>query len=515
MKRCENARPKRAKLPVEEEKRRRKALKSLHTFVQEFWPEIEPKTFVDGWHIVAICLHLMAVTFSIIKRLLINVPPRHCKSLLVSVFWPAWEFARGDRNGWLFVSGGKDLSIRDSVRFRRIIESDKFKRWFPDCVSTSDQNTKEKIDFDRGGFREATSTGSKVTGKGGGRIVVDDIHDARAGDEEIRKDVKWRREVLTSRENDPDETAWVIIMQRLHEDDLSGWTIANLDYVHLNLPWHYDPERHCKTPIWEDPRMEAGEILWPNRFREEHYARWVAGMGTLAAAGQLEQNPRPADGTEFKAQWMNHRFNRLMGFRVEMWLISVDASFKNKISSDYVVFQLWAKVGAQYFCVAQIRDRMNYPTMRTRLREWRESWIGKGIWPDLIVIEDKANGSALLAELIIDVEGVVPFEPRDSKEVRWRAVSGQWEAGQIALPEKGAVIVNTAGEVIHLSTDWVSDFVEEHLKVPAAKNDDQVDCSTQALLAFRQRFGVVVAGQAVGEVCVLYDPEGLDFGYRL
>lgn len=444
---------------------------------------------------MAICLHLMAVTFGAIKRLLINVPPRHCKSLLVSVFWPAWEFARGDRNAWLFVSGGKDLSIRDSVRFRRVIESDKFRRWFPDCVPTSDQNTKEKIDFAGGGFREATSTGSKVTGKGGDRIVIDDIHDARAGDEEIRKNVEWRCGVLTSRENDPDETAWVIIMQRLHEDDLSGWTLANLDYVHLNLPWHYDPDRHCKTPIWEDPRIVAGEILWPNRFKEEHYARWVAGMGALAAAGQLEQNPHPADGTEFKKEWFEHRFTRLLAIDVDRWIISVDTAFKGEDTSDWCVFQLIAKVGALRYLVDQHREKYTYPELRLNFLDWRSLWVSRGIVADTVIVEDKANGTALCDELETVVEGIWRYNPTDSKIVRYRAASPQWHGGQVRLPVEDEfgrppVLVNTAGQEIELDPSFVPILRQECLGIPTGKHDDQADAITQALLVILMQYGV-------------------------
>jgi len=442
---------------------------------------------------VAICLHLMAVTFGSIKRLLINVPPRHCKSLLVSVFWPAWEFARGDRNGWLFVSGGKDLSTRDSVKFRRIIESDKFKRWFPDCIPTIDQNTKTKIDFNGGGFREATSTGSKVTGKGGDRIVIDDMHDARAGDDEILRDVTWRREVLTTRENDPEETAWVIIMQRLHEDDLSGWTLENLgdDYVHLCLPWHYDKERHCSTPIWEDPRIENGEILWPNRFKEKHYKRWVAELGALAAAGQLEQNPHPADGTEFKREWFKHRFTRLLAIDVERWVISVDTAFKGEESSDWCVFQLIAKVGALRYIVDQFREHLTYPDLKERFLDWRNLWISRGIIAETVIVEDKANGTALCDELETTVEGIHRYSPTDPKQVRYRAASPQWQGGQVLLPAaEGATLVNTNGREIELDPSFVLLFIKECLSIPNGKHDDQADAITQALLIILLQYGV-------------------------
>lgn len=459
-----------------------------------------------GWHILAICMHLMAVSAGKIKRLLINVPPRHCKSLLVNVFWPAWSFANGDRRAWLFVSGGQDLALRDSVKFRRLIESEKFRRWFPDCQIQPDQNTKSKIDIEGGGVREITSANSRVTGKGGDFIIIDDLHDARAGGDEIRRDVQWRKDVLSTRGNDPDETAWVIIMQRLHEEDLSGWTLATyglfelegnpFGYVHLNLPWHYDEERRCVTPIWEDPRIVNGELLWPERFKERHYAELLASLGPLGAAGQLEQNPHPADGTEFRKEWFEYRYTRLLAIDVERWIISVDTAFKGKETSDWCVFQLIAKVGALRYIVDQHREKHAYPELRQAFLDWRKLWVSRGIVAETVIIEDKANGTALCDELETVVEGIWRYDPgKDSKEVRYRAASPQWHGGQVLLPKEDEhgrppVLVNTAGQEIELDPSFVPLLRKECLAIPTGKHDDQADAITQALLVILKQYGI-------------------------
>ncbi len=495
---------------------------SFYQFVKRGWQHFFPEPFLDGRHIQVICQEAQDVVTgeSDFNAIITNIPPGHSKSRIFSVLLPAWCFGpRGDRDQWLCASLSAKLSIRDSNACREVIKSDWFQQHWPIRFKAS-EDAKTCWSLETGAKRDTTSTDARATGLRAHKKLLDDPQDLNFSALEIENANNWIMGAWGSRDNfgqtPPKE---FLVQQRVGPFDATARLkeLQPKKWRHIWLPVEFDPENAC--PV--DWRTEPGELLWPEAYAmaSGDPLAWVAQkkieVGPRNWDTQYNQRPHPDGGTEFQSEWMSHRFNRLMGFRVDMWLISVDASFKDKLSSDYVVFQLWAKIGAQYFCVAQIRDRMNYPTMRTRLREWRQSWIDKGIWPDLVVIEDKANGTALIAELITEVEGVVPFEPRDSKEVRWRAVSGQWEAGQVALPEKGATIVNTAGEVIHLATGWVSGFVEEHLTVPAAEHDDQVDCSTQALLVFRQRFGVVVAGQAVGDISALYDPEGLDFGYRL
>jgi hypothetical protein len=154
------------------------AMRSLREFVRQAWHVVEPSTpFVPGWHIDAICDHLEAVMRGDIRNLLINVPPRHMKSLLVSVFWPAWEWIRHPERRWLYSSYGSHLSVRDSVKCRRLIESPWYRaRWGHVFSLTSDQNAKMRFDNNRSGYRLSTSVSGAVTGEGGDRIVCDDPH---------------------------------------------------------------------------------------------------------------------------------------------------------------------------------------------------------------------------------------------------------------------------------------------------------------------------------------------------
>jgi hypothetical protein len=206
------------------------ATRSLAEFVRQAWLVIEPSTpFVPGWHIDAIIEHLEAVTYGQIRNLLINVPPRHMKSLLVSVFWPAWEWIRWPERRWLFSSYGAQLSIRDSVKCRRLIESPWYQsRWAGRFALTSDQNTKGRFDNDRSGYRLSTSVGGAATGEGGDRVVCDDPHNVQeAESDSVRKaTLDWWDVTMSTRVNDPKTAAMLVIMQRCHEQDLSGHLLA-------------------------------------------------------------------------------------------------------------------------------------------------------------------------------------------------------------------------------------------------------------------------------------------------
>ena len=167
---------KKVQFPTMEELDGELAYRSLNHFIKQLWPQVDPSDYVPGWHIDAICEHLEAVTRGEIKRLVINIPPRHMKSLAVGVFWPAWEWLRNPAEQWLFASYAESLSIRDSVKCRRLIQSPSYQallsNFQPDLVLTGDQNTKIRFENNFGGYRLATSVGGALTGEGGGKICL-------------------------------------------------------------------------------------------------------------------------------------------------------------------------------------------------------------------------------------------------------------------------------------------------------------------------------------------------------
>jgi predicted phage terminase large subunit-like protein len=491
MKNSNNSGPLLTKPYLRDEIERELATRRLREFVRQAWPIIEPFTpFVPGWHIDAIVEHLEAVSLGQIRNLIINVPPRHMKSLLVSVFWPAWEWLRWPERRWLYSSYGAQLSIRDSIKCRRLIESHWYQeRWGDRFALTSDQNTKSRFDNSRSGYRIATSVGGAATGEGGDRNVCDDPHNVSEVESDgVRKaTLDWFDVVMSTRVNDPRTAAKVVVMQRCHQRDLSGHLLAQGGWEHLCLPAEYEGPTRATSIGWSDPRIEVNELLWPERFGPQEIGNLKISLGSYAAAGQLQQRPSPAGGGIFKRHWFRYFQPRGANlppvivklpdgpqisltaieapFQVDEQIQSWDCSFKDLDTSDYVVGQVWGRVGAQFLLGDQVRGRMDCPATVKAVRDLTEKWprtIAK-------LIEDKANGSAVIQMLQHEIPGLLPVNPSGGKIARAQAISPLVEAGNVYLPHPDYA-------------PWVNDFIEECVQFPNGAHDDQVDAMTQALL---------------------------------
>ncbi len=246
---------------------------SLAAFVREAWHVLEPGSeYIHGWHIDAICAHLEAITDGRITRLLINVPPGTMKSLIVSVFWPAWEW--GPRGlAWmryLTTSYSESYVKRDSRRMRDLVQSDWYRSLWPEVSLV--RSGEASFANSATGFREGVPFQS-LTGGRGHRVLIDDPHSTETAESpaERQRTTRIFRESVPSRLVDPKTSAIVVIMQRLHEEDVSGQCIKlGLGYEHLMLPMEFEPERRCRTSIgFEDPRTYENELLFPERFPRE------------------------------------------------------------------------------------------------------------------------------------------------------------------------------------------------------------------------------------------------------
>jgi len=476
------------------------AQRSLSYFVKAAWPIVEPSTaFVSGWHIDAICEHLTAVTDGEIRNLIINIPPRHMKSILTSVMWPVWVWTTRPEKRWLFSSYAESLSIRDSLKCRRVIQSNWYQDQWSDVFQlTGDQNQKTRFDNDKTGFRLATSVGGATTGEGGDYLVCDDPIKALDAHSQAQREtvISWWDETMSTRLNNQMQGGRVIIMQRLHEQDLTGHLLAKMQaggvhYEHLCLPAEYEPSAHVTGIGWEDPRTEHGDLLWPERFSREAVDEIKAALGSYAAAGQLQQRPSPAEGGLMKRHWW--RFWIPAGAKVapvttlladgtlyehaqvelpgdfEDLLQSWDWAFKDTKNSDFVAGQVWGKLGANKFLLDQRLERLDIAASIKAV----ESMTAK--WPDAYakLIEDKANGPAVIGMLRDKISGLIAVDPKTGKEGRVNAVVPQIESGNVYLPHPR----------LH---PWVSELIERATAFPNAAHDDDIDAMTQALLRWRE-----------------------------
>jgi predicted phage terminase large subunit-like protein len=330
------------------------AEESLAAFVRQAWSVIEPgQKYQHGWHIDFICAHLEAITDGVeldngelYNRLLINVPPGTMKSLLCGVFWPAWEW--GPRNmphlRYVCASHSLDLSIRDGLRMRRLVTSEWYqKRWGDRVQLTGDQNQKTKFENTSTGFRQAAAAGS-ITGARGDRVIIDDPHsvDGANSDAQRESTVQWFLEAVPTRLNNPDSSAIIVIMQRLHESDVSGTILdKRLGYDHVMLPMMYDAIRSPTTLLGiNDPRETEGELLFPARFPQEVVDRDSKVMGPYATAGQFQQEPTPRGGGVIKGQWWETWMEE--GYPAFDYIIaSIDTAYTAKTENDPSAMTVW------------------------------------------------------------------------------------------------------------------------------------------------------------------------------
>lgn len=453
----------------------------LPEFVQLMWGVVEPRRpLVWGWHMGLICDALMASydDRDIRHELVTNIPPRHTKSLLVSVLGPAWRWLRAPEEQFLcFTKADKNVR-RDARLMRRVVNSPQYQRlkamlgerwgWSPD------QNELGYFANTAGGHRISLTTNSDVTGANATVIVIDDPHDVQdtIGDPvrvaERMAEVVERYGTVWARRLTPPGGRVHLIMQRLHEADLAGHMLDKAATRRVVLPFVYEADHEHVHP--DDPR-EEGEILAPGRFGPAELAD--AQEDPQVWAGQMQQRPRPKEGGLFKEAWFEHTYTpaeRPFPARV---VVSVDATFKGGPGSDFCVIGVLLQDRerpADIFVDEVRRGRWDYPQLRTEIREvvaqLRSRYPGVSI---IVLVEDKANGSAVIADLQGEVPNVVGFEP---------GTRSKFERAQV-----GSVPRLQAGQVRFLAgASWLAVLVDEHLGFPRGRHDDIVDMLSQGCI---------------------------------
>lgn len=341
---------------------KRNFTESLREFVAGGWRWVDSVDFKPCWAIDALSEHLEAVTAGDIKRLLINFPPRCGKSTVASICWPAWTWAQpthsftsGPQVKFLCSSYSHNLGLILATKTRRLVQSPWYQERWP-MKFREDQSTKSNFETSANGGRVATSVGGSLLGIGGDCIVVDDPHDTEAVESDVQRQsaLDHFAELSSTRLNDPKLSPIVVIMQRLHEMDVSGDILSSDDsdeWTHLCLPMHYDEARHCHTVLkvdadgnvlkcFDDPRSTQGELLWPDRFGAVEVNRMERKLGPYMASGRLEQMPTPAGGGIIKEEWWKV-WPDAMFPRCEYILASLDTAYTEKTENDASAISFW------------------------------------------------------------------------------------------------------------------------------------------------------------------------------
>lgn len=495
---------------------------SLAAFVRLAWHIVEPgQPYVHGWHIDALCAHLEAVTAgeeidgNKLNRLLINIPPGTMKSLLVGVFWPAWEWGpqRMPHLRYLCASHSQNLAIRDNVRMRRLVVSEWYQACWPHVSLAKDQNAKLKFENTSMGFREAVAAGT-ITGSRGDRVIIDDPHsvESAASEQQRQSTLDWFLEAVPTRLNSPKNSAIIVIMQRLHEEDVSGTILdKSLPYTHLMLPMEFEADRACSTPVewwpeWEDepipfadPRSVDGELLFPERFPEDVVERDKAVMGPYAVAGQLQQRPEPRGGGIIKREWWQlweHDAYPAMDFIVA----SLDTAYTTKSDGDYSALTVWGVFSGDVMArsvktedgveraYSQQHPRVMLMTAwaeRLELHELVKKTADtcRLMKVDRLLIENKAAGISVAQEIrrLFGHEdwAVMLIDPKSQDKLsRLYSIQHLFAEGMVFAPDR----------------TWADKVITQVGSFPRGKHDDLVDTVSQALRHMRE-LGMLTRGE--------------------
>lgn len=488
----------------------------LLAFVRYYWHVLEPgTTFKNGWVLESICQHLEAVTFGEIQKLLINVFPGAMKSLISDVFWPAWEWGPMNLAHLRYVafSYSSGITERDNDKFGVLLSCREYQEMWSDRVKLRKRGQTEVSNY-KYGRKLATSIGGLGTGERGDRIVCDDPHNVKESESEnIRTEtVRWFREAMSNRLNDLETGAIVIVMQRVHESDVSGTILEEgLDYTFLMIPMEYEWERVTDEdgqPLtnsigWYDPRWQEnpddcnGELAWPERFPLVAWEKLKKDIGPHAVSGQYQQSPK-SRGTsiisrEYWQPW-DDQDGKFPPF--EYIVASLDSAFTTKQQNDPSALTIWGvfrndRGHRRIMLIHAWRKRLllhgvtverknnEHPAVyrRRAMPHWGlVEWVADSctrFQADKLLIESKASGIDAANELqrLHGREGwaIELVDPKTDKVARAMAVQPTWSQGMVYAPDR----------------EWAQMVIDECDSFPRGRYDDLVDSCTMAIKHLR------------------------------
>src|SRR5438270_13509335 len=440
-------------------------------FAMRCFHDLNPQTrLAMNWHLRVIAAKLTAVREGKIRRLIINLPPRHLKSLLASIAFPAWCLGHDPSAQILCVSYAQDLADKLSRDCRHIVAGDWYRGIFPTRLSPQ-RAAMTEFDTTAQGCRLATSVGGVLTGRGADIIIIDDPLKPEEALSQAQRQManEWYDHTLYSRLNDKLAGAIVLIMHRLHEDDLVGHVLAQEDWEVVRFPAIAEEDETQLVDTLFGPQhftRRRGEALHPEREPRavlDHIRRTI---GEYNFAGQYQQAPAPLGGGLVKAAWFRRYRPDELSAALERVLQSWDTANKATELSDFSVCTSWGVAGKNLYLIDVLRRRMEYPELKRAVREQYERFE-----PSVVLIEDKASGTQLVQELLAEgLHAVTRYRPQSDKVMRMHAQTAMIENGFVHVPEKAP---------------WLAPYLAELTALPNAKHDDQVDSTAQMLDWFK------------------------------
>jgi predicted phage terminase large subunit-like protein len=435
-------------------------------FVHKTFNTLSPgQTYVDGWHIRALAYHLERVRRGEIRRLIVNMPPRSLKSITASVAFPAFVLGRDPTRRIICASYSGELAHKLSNDFRAVLASPWYQALFPNTRIGRYKDSETEIELTRRGFRLATSTGGTLTGRGGDLIIIDDpLKPLDALSEQRRKAANdWFLNTVVSRLDDKRTGAIVIVMQRIHIDDLTGFVRGQSDeWTVLSLPAIAEHIETISSSPTDSHERQLGEVLAPDREPMEVLEQLRLQLGSDLFSAQYQQSPVPPGGAMIKRNWLR-RYTELPAASQGCFILqSWDTAAKGGPDNDWSVCTTWLLTNdLQCHLLDVWRGRVDYPSLKAKVEELARHWQA-----EQIVVEETGTAIGLLDELRFRVAGITGIKPDRDKQTRMSIASAIFEAGQVHFPERAP---------------WLPELEAELFSFPGSRHDDQVDSISQAL----------------------------------
>ncbi|WP_265016293.1 phage terminase large subunit [Wolbachia endosymbiont (group A) of Anoplius nigerrimus] len=462
-------------------------------------------------YIKVIADRLEAASAGEVKRIIFNMPPRSMKSMCVSVAWPAWILGNQPTARIIVASYSRLLSEKHSLDTRCVMQSSWYRALFPEVELSKDQNTKYKFQTVQRGYRIATSVGGTLTGEGGDFIIVDDpLSSAQALSETFRKRAtNWFDQTLVTRLNNRRKGVIVLVMHRLHQEDLTGHLLSKPKNIwhHICLPiiaenreiiysikkpappvpviqvtinerigWLYNKPASRIAPARILYSREEGQLLYFLDGGKEEVEMIKAELGSYAFAAQYQQNPLPLSSGIIKREWLKRyrNFSDSLSYVTQSW----DTAVSTSNTSNFSVCTTWTKVGNKFYLLDVYRAKLEYPKLKEQVLSLAARWA-----PHAILIEAKTSGQQLIQDLKASSHlPIIEIVPHDDKLTRFYQIVPIIESGKVFLPHQAV---------------WLNDFEYEILMFPETRHDDQVDSTVQYLQWVRDSSSRVAALRAL------------------
>lgn len=453
----------------------------LMSFIERSFYELNPQIrFSESPHIEVLASRLESCRQGRFKRLIVNLSPRSLKSHAASVAFPAWLLGHNSAAQVICASYGQDLADKHARDCRTLMASTFYRRLFPRTRLSADKQSVGEFMTTAQGFRMSTSVGGVLTGRGADLIILDDpLKPDEALSETRRTSVNnWYDNTLLSRLNNKQTGVIILVMQRLHQDDLVGHVSSQEDWETLSFPAiaEEDEDHLIESPLGQRRfKRKTGDVLQPDRESKLIYEGIRQTIGEYNFSSQYQQNPMPVGGSIVKREWLTRYELADLPSKFSCTLQSWDTANKSGELNDYSVCTTWGVTFDRYYLLSVFRRRLNYPDLKNAVKEQARLHSA-----NIILIEDKASGTQLIQDLKMEgIYGVRPYvpPPGSDKILRLYAQTAEFESGRVLLPS---------------SAPWLEEYIHELTTFPGSKYDDQVDSTTQALDHLKANRGLSV-----------------------